>query len=125
MSNSVAVRLDSSDFMHGVTFMCSELTPSATVAFMKNNNPFASRLTHLFARSVVNIVQHLDSHGFAGAPTLKALVGKTPLVGRIPELEARVLSLQTHGALDEFVKSFRGSYAHKRKMALALARDVV
>ena len=123
MSDSVAARLDSSDFMDSLAFMCSQLSPLATVAFMKNNDPFASRLSPSFAHSVVSIVQHLDSHGFAGAPTLKALVGKSPLAGRMPELQARVLSLQTRGELDELVKSFRGSYAHKRSMACALAGD--
>eukprot|EP00966_Prymnesium_polylepis_P297887 6882823-Prymnesium_polylepis.1 len=70
MSNSVAARLDNSDLMDGVAFMCSELSPLATVALMTNNYPFASRLTPSFARSVVSIVHHLDSHGFTGASTL-------------------------------------------------------
>ena len=120
MSNSVAARLCSSDFIDAVAFMCSELSPSGTVSFMKNNNPFSSRLTPAFARSVLSIVHHLDAHGFSGASTLKSMVGKSPLVGSMPELEAKVLCLQTHDALDELVKSFRGSYAHKRKMALEL-----
>ena len=48
------------------------------------------------------------------------MVGKSPLVGSIPELEAKVLKLQTHDAIEELVKSFRGSYTHKRRMALEL-----
>ena len=120
MSSSVAARLFSRDFMEAVAFMCSELSPFVMVSFVKNNDPFASRLTPAFACSVVSIVRHLDAHGFAGASTLKALVGKSPLVGSIPELEAKVLKLQTHDAIEELVKSFRGSYAHKRRMALEL-----
>eukprot|EP00966_Prymnesium_polylepis_P227187 5257074-Prymnesium_polylepis.1 len=48
MSGSVAARLGNSDFMDGVAFVCSELSPLATVALMKNNDPFASRLTPSF-----------------------------------------------------------------------------
>ena len=64
MGNSVAARLDCSGFMGGVAFMSSELSPLETVALMKNNDAFASRLTLPFARSVVSIVRHLNSHGF-------------------------------------------------------------
>mgnify|MGYP007078301484 CR=1 FL=1 len=73
----------------------------------------------------MSIVRHFELHGLAGAPTLKTLVVKSPLIGKVSELEARVLSLNTRVALDELVQSFRGPYAHKHKMALALTNDVI
>ena len=110
MSDSVAARLDSNDFMDGLAFLCSELSPLATVALMKCNNPFASRLTPSFSRSVVSIVRHFGLHGLAGAPTLKEIVGKSPLIGKMPELEARVLSLNTRvlSRLMSFCNRFAG-----------------
>ena len=120
MTGSVATRLDDDDFMEGLSSLCSELSPPVVVDMLKNNNPFASRVTIAYARSILNIARHLDSHGFSGAKTLKALVGKTPLVGKVSALETILLSANTRESIEAALKPFRGSYAHKRAIAATL-----
>merc|ERR1740139_65524 len=120
MSNSVAARLDNHDFMDGVSTLCSELSPLVTVGLLKNNGGLASRLTVAYARSILRITRHLDSHGFDGAKRLKTLIGKTPLLGKVPELEAIVLAANTPDRIQTVLQPFHGSYEHKRAMAATL-----
>mmetsp|Transcript_263 Transcript_263/g.587 ORF Transcript_263/g.587 Transcript_263/m.587 type:complete len:243 (-) Transcript_263:60-788(-) len=120
MGGSVAARLDDQEFMNGLSQLCSELSPPVVVELLKNNNPLASRLTVPYAQSVLNITRHLDSQGLDGAKSLKALIGKTPLVGKVPALEAILLSANTRDSIDEALKRFRGTYAHKRAIAATL-----
>ena len=120
MSDSVAARLDNHDFMDGVSSLCLELSPLVVVGLLKNNNGVASRLTVAYARSVLSITRHLDLHGFDGAKRLKPLIGKTPLVGKMPELEAIVLAADTPDRVEAVLQQFRGSRAHKRAMAATL-----
>jgi len=120
MSNSVAARLSNEDFMDAISLMCSELSPKATVALMANNNPLASRMTLEYAHSIIRTVKHLDSCGFDGSKTLKKLIGRSPLVGKVQELGVLLLSMDTHDDLQAFMQKFRGSYKHKRKMALTI-----
>ena len=120
MSDSVAARLDNHDFMDGVSSLCLELSPLVVVGLLKSNNGVASRLTVAYARSVLSITRHLDLHGFDGAKRLKTLIGKTPLVGKMPELEAIVLAADTPDRVEAVLQQFRGSRAHKRAMAATL-----
>ena len=120
MSDSVAARLDNHDFMDGVSTLCSELSPLVTVGLLKNNGGLASRLTVAYARSILRITRHLDSHGFDGAKRLKTLIGKTPLLGKVPELEAIVLAANTPDRIQTVLQPFHGSYEHKRAMAATL-----
>ena len=120
MGGSVATRLEDDEFMEGLSSLCSELSPPVVVDLLKSNNPFASRLTTKFARSVLRIARHLDSHGYDGARTLKALVGKTPLVGKVSALETILLSADSPEGIEAALKPFRGSYAHKRAIAATL-----
>ena len=120
MSNSVAARLDNHGFMDGLSSLCSELSPPVVIGLLKNNGGVASRLTAEYARSVLSITRHLDSHGLDGAKCLKTLIGKTPLVGKVPELEALLLSLDSPGRIEGELQRFRGPYAHKRAMAATL-----
>ena len=80
----------------------------------------ASRLTAEYARSVLSITRHLDSHGLDGAKCLKTLIGTTPLVGKVPELEGLLLSLDSPDRIEGELQRFRGPYAHKRAMAVTL-----
>ena len=64
----------------------------------------------------------MDLHGFDGAKRLKTLIGKTPLVGKMPELEAIVLAADTPDRVEAVLQQFRGSRAHKRAMAATLWR---
>ena len=118
--DSVAARLDNHDIMDGVSSLCLELSPLVVVGLLKNNNGVASRLTVAYARSVLSITRHLDLHGFDGAKRLKTLIGKTPLVGKMPELEAIVLAADTPDRVEAVLQQFRGSRAHKRAMAATL-----
>ena len=120
MSNSVATRLDNRDFMDGLSSLCAGLSPPVVIGLLKNNRPFASRLTAEYARSILSITRHLDSHGLDGAKRLKSLLGKSPLVGKVPELEALLLSADSQDAIEGVLQRFRGSYAHKRTMAATL-----
>ena len=120
MGDSVAARLDNHDFMDGLSSLCSELSPPVVVGLLKNNNAFASRLTVDFARSVLSITRHLDSHRLNGARCLKPLMGNSPLVGKLPALEAIMLSADTPDRLKSELQRFRGSYAHTRAMAVTL-----
>ena len=120
MSNSVAARLDNHDFMDGLSSLCSELSTPVVIGLLKNNKGVASRLTVEYARSVLSITRHLDSHGLDGAKCLKTLIGKTPLVGKVPELEALLLSADSPDRIEGELQRFRGSYAHKRAMAATL-----
>ena len=120
MSGSVAARLDNRDFMDGLSSLCAELSPPVVIGLLQNNDPFASRLTAEYARSILSITRHLDSHGLDGAKRLKSLLGKSPLVGKVPELEALLLSADSRDAIEGVLQRFRGSYAHKRAMAATL-----
>ena len=120
MSGSVAARLDNDDFMDGLSSLCSELSPLATVELLKNDNPLASRLTPAYARSILSITRHLDSHGFDGAKRLKTLLGKSPLVGKVPELEVILLAADRPDKIEAELRMFRGSHAQKRAMAASL-----
>ena len=120
MSGSVAVRLNNLEFMDGLSILCSELSPQTTMDLLKNNGSLATRLTVTYARSVVSITRHLDTHGFNGAKRLKNLIGKTPLVGKVPELEAILLAADTPGKIEAVLQQFRGSYAQKRAMTASL-----
>merc|ERR1719469_848653 len=120
MSDSVAARLDNHDFMDGLSSLCSELSPPVVIGLLKNNGALASRLTVEYARSILSITRHLDSHGLDGAKRLKALLGKTPLLGKLPELEALLLSADSLDSIEGELQRFRGSYAHKRAMAATL-----
>ena len=90
------------------------------IGLLKNNNPFASRLTAEYAQSLLCITRHLDLHGLDGAKCLKTLIGKSPLVGKVPELEALLLSAGSRDAIEGVLRQFRGTYAHKRAMAATL-----
>ena len=120
MSNSVAARLDNRDFMDGLSSLRAVLSPHAVIGLLKNNGPFASRLTAEYAQSILSITRHLDSHGLDGAKRLKRLLGISPLVGKVPELEALLLSADSRDAIEGVLQRFRGSYAHKRAMAATL-----
>ena len=120
MGGSVATRLDDDEFMEGLSSLCSELSPPVVVDLLKSNNPFASRVTTKFARSFLNITRHLDSHGYDGARTLKALIGKTPLVRKVAALETILLSADSPEGIEAKLKLFRGSYAHKSAIAATL-----
>ena len=120
MSGSVAARLDNHDFMDGVSSLCSELSPLGVVGLLKSNGGFASRLTVEYARSVLSITRHLGSHGLDGAKCLKTLLGKSPLIGKVPELEALLLSADSPDRIEGELQRFRGSYAHKRAVAASL-----
>ena len=120
MSDGVAARLDNRDFMDGLSSLCTELSPPVVIGLLKNNNPFASRLTAEYAQSVLCITRHLDLHGLDGAKCLKTLIGKSPLVGKVPELEALLLSLDSADRIEAELQRFRGTYAHKRAMAATL-----
>ena len=120
MSGSVAARLDNDDFMDGLSSLCSELSPFVVVRLLKDNDKFASRLTVEYARSILSITRHLDAHGFEGANRLKSLVGNTPLVGKVPELEAILLAADTPDKIEAELQMFRGSAAQKRAMAASL-----
>ena len=121
MSNSVAARLDNHGFMDGLSSLCSELSPLVVIGLLKNNNVLASRLTAEYARSVLSITRHLDSHGLDGAKCLKTLIGKSaPLAGKVPELVALLLSLDSPDRIEGELQRFRGPYAHKRAMAATL-----
>ena len=88
VSGSVAARLDNRDFMDGLSSLCAGLSPPVVIGLLKNNGGLASRLTAEYARSILSITRHLDSHGLDGAKRLKSLLGISPLVGKVPELEA-------------------------------------
>ena len=118
MSNSVAARLDNRDFMDGLSSLCAGLSPPVVIGLL--NDGLASRLTAEYARSILSITRHLDSHGLDGAKRLKTLLGKSPLVGKLPELEALLLSADSRDAIEGVLQRFRGSYAHKRAMAATL-----
>eukprot|EP00964_Phaeocystis_antarctica_P070968 scaffold43238_cov66-Phaeocystis_antarctica.AAC.1 len=120
ISNAVAARLDNDDFMDGLSSLCSELSPLATVELLKNNGGLASRLTPAYARCILSITRHLDAHGFVGFKRLKALLGKSPLVGKVPELEAILLAADTPDKIEAELQRFRGSHAQKRAMAASL-----
>ena len=120
MSGSVAARLDNHDFMDGLSSLCSELSTPVVIGLLKNNKGVASRLTVEYARRVLSITRHLDSHGLDGAKCLKTLIGKTPLVGKVAELEALLLSADSPDRIEGELQRFRGSYAHKRAMAATL-----
>ena len=120
MSGSVAARLDNRDFMDGLSSLCAGLSPLVVIGLLKNNNSFASRLTAEYARSILSITRHLDSHGLDGAKRLKSLLGISPLVGKVPELEALLLSADSRDAIEGVLQRFRGPYAHKRAMAATL-----
>ena len=68
----------------------------------------------------MSITRHLDSHGLDGAKRLKTLIGKSPLVGKVPELEALLLSADSPNRIEGELLRFRGPYAHKRAMAATL-----
>ena len=51
---------------------------------------------------------------------MKTLMGKSPLVGKVPALEAILLSADTPERLEGELQRLRGSYAHKRAMAATL-----
>ena len=104
--------------MDGLSSLCSELSPPVVIGLLKS--ALASRLTVEYARSILSITRHLDSHGLDGAKRLKALLGKTPLVGKVPELEALLLSADSPDRIEGELQRFRGSYAHKRAMAATL-----
>eukprot|EP00966_Prymnesium_polylepis_P322682 7378925-Prymnesium_polylepis.1 len=59
----------------------------------------ASRMTLVYAESLVAMVLHLEAHGFDTIKVLKALVGKSPLVGKILELSALMLSPSAPAAI--------------------------
>ena len=120
MSGSVAARLDNRDFMDSLSSLCAELSPPVVIGLLKNNGGLASRLTAEYARSILSIMRHLDSHGLDGAKRLKSLLGISPLVGKVPELEALLLSADSRDAIEGVLQRFRGSYAHKRAMAATL-----
>ena len=123
VSGSVAARLNKHDFIDVLCILCSELSPQSTIELLKNDNPITSRLTVAFvayARSVVSITCHLDTHGLDGAKRLKALMGKSPLVGKVPELGAIVLAADTPGKIEAVLQRFRGSHTQKRVMAASL-----
>ena len=88
--------------------------------YLRKNDPLASRIIIEYAHSIVRTVKHLDSCGFDGITTLKNLIGKSPLVGKVKEFEVLLLSMDTHDDLKAFMQPFRGSYKHKRKMALKI-----
>ena len=118
MSGSVAARLDNRDFMDGLSSLCAGLSPPVVIGLL--NDGLASRLTAEYARSILSITRHLDSHGLDGAKRLKSLLGKSPLVRKVPELEALLLSADSRDAIEGVLQRFRGSYAHKRAMAATL-----
>ena len=120
MSDSVAARLDNRDFMDGLSSLCAGLSPAMVIGLLKNNNALASRLTAEYARSILSITRHLDSHGLDGGKRLKSLLGVSPLVRKVPELEALLLSAGSRDAIEAVLRRFRGSYAHKRAMAATL-----
>ena len=60
------------------------------------------------------------AHGFEGAKRLKALVGKSTLVGKVPELEAILLAEQRADKIEAILQRFQGSHAEKRAMAATL-----
>ena len=120
MSDAVAARLDNRDFMDGLSSLCAGLSPPVVIGLLKNNGGLASRLTAEYAQSILSITRHLDSHGLDGAKRLKTLLGKSPLVGKLPELEALLLSADSRDAIEGVLQRFRGSYAHKRAMAATL-----
>ena len=120
MSDGVAARLDNRDFMDGLSSLCAGLSPPVVIGLLKNNGGLASRLTAEYARSILSLTRHLDSHGLDGAKRLKSLLGKSPLVGKVPELEALLLSADSQDAIEGVLQRFRGSYAHKRAMAATL-----
>ena len=120
MSDSMAARLDNRDFMDGLSSLCAGLSPPVVIGLLKNNNGLASRLTAEYARSILSITRHLDSHGLDGGKRLKSLLGVSPLVGKVPELEALLLSAGSRDAIEGVLRRFRGSYAHKRAMAATL-----
>ena len=118
MSGSVAARLDNRDFMDGLSSLCAGLSPPVVIGLL--NDGLASRLTAEYARSILSITRHLDSHGLDGAKRLKTLLGKSPLVGKVPELAALLLSADSRDAIEGVLQRFRGSYAHKRAIAATL-----
>ena len=120
MSDGVAARLDNRDFMDGLSSLCAGLSPPVVIGLLKNNGGLASRLTAEYARSILSITRHLDSHGLDGAKRLKSLLGISPLVGKVPELAALLLSADSRDAIEGVLRQFRGTYAHKRAMAATL-----
>ena len=60
------------------------------------------------------------AHGFEGAKRLKALVGKSTLVGKVPELEAILLAEQRKDKIEAVLQRFRGTYAEKSAIAATL-----
>ena len=120
MSNAVVARLNCHDFMKGLSSLCSELSPRTTIELLGNNSTFASRLTVAYARSVVSITRHLDTHGFDGAKRLKALIGNTPLGGKVSELEAILLAADTPGKIEAVLQRVRVSYVQKLAMVASL-----
>ena len=120
MSDGVAARVDNCDFMDGLSSLCAGLSPPVVIGLLKNNNALASRLTAEYARSILSITRHLDSHGLDGGKRLKSLLGVSPLVRKVPELEALLLSAGSRDAIEGVLRRFRGSYAHKRAMAATL-----
>jgi hypothetical protein len=120
MSTSVAARLDNDDFMDGLSSLCSELSPLVTVKLLKNNASLASRLTPAYARSILSITRHLDYHGFEGAKRLKTLIGVSPLVGKVPELEEILLAADTPDKIKAKLQMYRGSRAQKRTARTAV-----
>ena len=120
MSTSVAARLDNDDFMDGLSSLCSELSPLVTVKLLKNNASLASRLTPAYARSILGITRHLDYHGFEGAKRLKTLIGVSPLVGKVPELEEILLAADTPDKIKAKLQMYRGSRAQKRTARTAV-----
>ena len=120
MSTAVAARLDNDDFMDGLSSLCSELSPLVTVKLLKNNASLASRLTPAYARSILGITRHLDYHGFEGAKRLKTLIGVSPLVGKVPELEEILLAADTPDKIKAKLQMYRGSRAQKRTARTAV-----
>ena len=118
MNGSVAARLDKRDFMDGLSSLCAGLSPPVVIGLL--NDGLASRLTAEYARSILSITRHLDSHGLDGAKRLKSLLGISPLVGKVAELEALLLSADSRDAIERVLRQFRGTYAHKRAMAATL-----
>merc|ERR1712176_972315 len=113
MCNSAAARLEDSSFMCGLSMLLTKLSPGATAKLIGGHKFVASRITVAFAQHVLNITQHLESHGFKGFDTLRIIIGASSLAAKMAELEEMLLSRNTHTGLEAFLQRFRGSYKRK------------
>merc|ERR1711908_135689 len=111
-------RLSNEEFLNGLLSLRRELSPKETIALMKTG--LAPRLNPAYAKSVIGSVRHLNAYKRSGVTELKRLIGKSPLCGKIFELEAEICNLKTNKELKQFLDGFKGSYRHKSEMAKSL-----